>query len=91
MTDSLQREREDLIAADRHLAAGEQRIAEQLALIQRMTREGYDTAIARDLLRLLEETMVTWQEHRQLILDAIARHERTTSHPPGKGLGPEAP
>jgi len=72
----LQREREDLITADRHLAAGEQRIAEQIALIQRMTREGYDTVLARDLLRLLEETMATWKDHRQLILDAIARHER---------------
>ncbi|MCB8822868.1 hypothetical protein [Microvirga rosea] len=50
----LQREREDLITADRHLAAGEQRIAEQTALIQRMTREGYDTVLAWDLLRLLE-------------------------------------
>ena len=77
----LQQEREDLIAADLHLAAGEQRIAEQIALIQTMTRQGHDTALARDLLRVLEETLVTWQDHRQLILDAIARHEQGLALP----------
>ncbi|MBQ0821513.1 hypothetical protein KBI52_15030 [Microvirga sp. HBU67558] len=86
----LQREREDLVTADRHLAAGEQRIAEQLALIQRMTRDGHDTALARDLLRLLDETMVAWQEHRQLILDTIARHERALAPAPQPHPGPGA-
>ena len=56
-----------------------------------MTEQGYDTALARDLLRLLEETLLTWQDHRQLILDAIARHERTAPHPPRVKPGPEAP
>jgi hypothetical protein len=86
----LQRERDDLIQADRHLAAGEERIAEQIAPIQRMTEQGFETALARDLLRLLEETMVTWQEHRQLILDAIARHERDLP-PHQRDPGPAAP
>ncbi|MCB8819945.1 hypothetical protein [Microvirga rosea] len=86
----LQREREDLIMADRHLSGGEQRIAEQITLIRRMTEQGYDTVVARELLRLLEETMVTWRGHRQLILDAIARHERAISHPPPADFGPES-
>ena len=89
--DALQREREDLILADRHLAAGEQRIAEQIALIQWMTKRGYETAVARDLLRLLDETMVTWQEHRQLILEAIARHEQAASPPHHTDPGPATP
>ncbi|PVE24121.1 hypothetical protein DC522_12590 [Microvirga sp. KLBC 81] len=87
----LQREREDLILADRHLAAGEQRISGQIALIRRMTEQGCDTTTARELLRLLEETMVLWQDHRQLILEAIARHERSASPPPQADPGPEAP
>ncbi len=91
MTDDLQREREDLILADRHLAAGERRITEQTLLIQRMTEQGFNTAIAEDLLRLLEETMVTWRDHRQLILDAIARHEGAAPHLPQTNPGPEAP
>ena len=85
----LQREREDLIQADQHLAAGEQRISEQIALIQRMSEQGYNTATARDLLRLLEQTMVLWQDHRQLILDTIARHEQSNSHLPPAHPGPE--
>ncbi|WP_414475373.1 hypothetical protein [Microvirga sp. M2] len=87
----LQREYQDLVQADRHLAAGEQRIAEQLALIQRMVEQGYETARAKDLLRLLEETMVAWRDHHQLILDTIARHERALSRPPLADPGPKAP
>jgi len=74
MTD-LQQERDELIQADRHLAEGERRIAEQIQLIEWMTRHGYDTIVAKDLLRLLEETLTIWKQHRQLILDAIARYE----------------
>lgn len=87
----LHQEREHLILADRHLAEGEQRITEQFALIQRMTRQGYDTAVAEDLLRLLEQTLTVWQEHRRLILDAIARHELSASSPSkSPDSGPEA-
>ena len=75
----LRQEREHLILADRHLAAGQQRIVAQTALIARMTEHDYNTATARDLLRLLQQTLVTWQEHRQLIPETIARHERATS------------
>jgi len=91
MIADLQREREDLLLADRHLAAGERRIAGQRALIQRMTEHGYNTTTARDLLRLLEETMVLWQDHRRLILDVIARRERASAPPPPRDRRPEAP
>ncbi|WP_114945418.1 hypothetical protein [Microvirga calopogonii] len=72
---NLQQERDELIQADRHLAEGERRIAEQIDLIQWMNKHGYDTIVAQDLLRLLEETLTIWKEHRQLIMTAIARHE----------------
>jgi hypothetical protein len=85
---SLEQEREALIAADRHLVAGEQRIAEQFALIQKMNLQGYDTAVAWDLLHLLEQTLATWQDHRQLILDAIARYEQSASQVPKPDPGP---
>ena len=88
----LQQEREELIQADRHLAAGEQRIAEQIALIRWMTERGYDTVVAKDLLRLLEETLTIWKEHRELILGAIARYERTEpEHPKDSPLRPKVP
>jgi hypothetical protein len=85
---NLQQERDDLIQADRHLAEGERRIAEQIELIQRMTRNGYDTVVAKGLLRLLEETLTIWKQHRVLILETIARYE--LSEPAGlKGPIPE--
>ena len=78
----LQQEREGLVRADRHLAEGERRIAEQTALIQQMTKQGYDTAVARDLLRLMEETMTIWRGHREIIVDTLARYERSEAGRP---------
>ena len=69
----LGREYEHLAKADRHIAEGDQRVSAQICLIERMTERGHDTALARDLLRLLEETLMQWQAHRQLILDTLAR------------------
>jgi hypothetical protein len=77
----LQRERENLILADQHLTAGERRIADQFALIRAMTLQGYDTALAYDLLQALEDTLAAWQGHRQLIVSAIARLEQAASLP----------
>ncbi|WP_414471029.1 hypothetical protein [Microvirga sp. M2] len=91
MTGDLDRERAHLILADRHLVAGEQRVAGQIALIQRITEHGRDSTTARDLLRLLEETMVLWQDHRRLILDAIARHERVIPTSPQADPGQTVP
>ncbi|WP_262030302.1 hypothetical protein [Microvirga sp. Mcv34] len=42
-----------------------------------MTKHGYGTAVARDLLRLLEETMTIWKQHRELILENVTRYERS--------------
>ena len=66
---NLQQERDELIQADRRLAEGERRIAEQLDLIAWMTRHGYDTAVAKELLRLMQETLTIWKQHRLLILE----------------------
>ena len=68
-----QQEREHLILADRHLAAGNRRIAEQIILIRTMTEQGQDTTEARKLLRNFEDTLEIWHAHRELILDALAR------------------
>lgn len=72
-------ERDHLAKADMDIAAGEKRVAEQIALIEWMTKKGQDTAEAEKLLRTLEQTLETWREHRQNILDAIAR-ENGTQH-----------
>jgi len=70
----LEQERAHLALADRHIAEGEKRIADQTRCVERLTEQGHDPAKDRDLLRLLEETLVNWRGHRQLILETIARH-----------------
>ncbi len=69
------KEREDLAKADLDIAAGERRVAEQIALIEQMTRKGQNTTEASRLLRNYDETLEQFRFHRQLILDEIARQE----------------
>lgn len=71
----LQREREHLAQADRHIVEGEACVAEQMALIERMTEQGQDTALAEEFLKNLEQTLKQFQAHRQIIVDEIARLE----------------
>jgi len=69
----IQQERDHLAQADQYIAEGEMRVAEQKALIERMTEQGQDTALAEEFLRNLEQTLEQFRNHRQLILDAIAQ------------------
>jgi hypothetical protein len=70
----LQQELEHLALADQHLAAGERRIDDLIIRIKEMTARGEDTTQADQTLRLFEDTLVLWQGHWQMILDAITRH-----------------
>jgi hypothetical protein len=69
----IQQEREHLAQADRHIAEGETRVAEQIALIERMAKQGQDITLAEEFLRNLEQSLEQFRNHRQLILDALAR------------------
>ena len=69
----MQQEREHLAKANRDIAHGERRVAEQIILIQQMTEKGQDTALAEEFLRTLEQTLEQWHIHRRLILEALAR------------------
>jgi hypothetical protein len=62
-----------LAKADRDIAEGERRVAEQIILIEQMRKDGHDTTLAKELLRNLEQTLEQWYAHRQLILDALGR------------------
>jgi len=70
---NLQQEREHLILADQHLAAGKRRIVKQIILIDALARRGQDTAEASKLLQNFEDTLAIWRAHRKQILDAIAK------------------
>jgi hypothetical protein len=60
-----------LAKADRDIAEGERRVAEQIILIEQMRKDGHDTTLAKEFLRNLEQTLEQWYAHRQLILDAL--------------------
>ncbi len=70
--DELARERHDLVMADNHIVEGERRISRQRALIERLRRDGHDSAAADRLLANLEQTLVGWNDHRHAILRRIA-------------------
>ena len=72
---NLQQEREHLARADRHIAEGARRVAEQIDLIAWMTKKGHDLTEAQKLLRNYEETLAQWRWHRRLIMEEITRLE----------------
>jgi hypothetical protein len=59
--------------ANRHIAEGEHRIAEQKARIARLERDGRDTTASKKLLNVFEETLELMTRHRDLILREIKR------------------
>ncbi|WP_246742370.1 hypothetical protein [Microvirga splendida] len=69
----LQQELRPLAQADRHLADGAGHVAEQIALIEWMTKKGQDTTEAEKLLRNFKQILEQFRVHRRLILDAITR------------------
>jgi hypothetical protein len=69
----VQQEHEHLARVEGHIAEGEKRVAEQIALVERMLKEGQDTGLAEQFLQSLEETLRQWRAHRHLMLDELAR------------------
>jgi hypothetical protein len=68
----LGQEREKLRTADRHIADGERLLTDQKIRIRQMIARGEDATDATETLALLAETVESWREDRQLILDNIA-------------------
>lgn len=62
---------EDLAKAEADIGEAEKRVARQAALIQKMTERSESTAEAEKILRTLEETLVVFRNHRQIILDSL--------------------
>lgn len=57
--------------ADGHIADGERRITEQLLVVGKLRADGRDTREAERLLRMMEESLSAFQQHRQLTVDMI--------------------
>jgi hypothetical protein len=67
MPDVLQ-EREYLAQADQHIAESEQRLANQIRVIEGMIQNGHNTAFAEECLLHLQQDLEQWRARRQLIL-----------------------
>ena len=57
----------DLRTAARHVAGGEARVERQLALIDRMSTKGHDTAGADSVLATMQATLMHFRHHLALI------------------------
>ncbi|MHC2336800.1 hypothetical protein [Bradyrhizobium sp. USDA 4454] len=64
-------ERQQLSIADEHVAKAERVIGEQVALIENLRRDGQDTKLAEQTLRVFEANLQVMREHRELIVGAI--------------------
>jgi outer membrane protein TolC len=69
----LEQERAALLKADQAIADGERRVTEQKIRIRQLIARGEDTTDALETLRILRESLEIWREHRQSIVDTIAR------------------
>jgi len=66
-------EERHLALANRHIEEGQARIDRQAELISRMRTTGESTARAEEFLRLLQSTLTSWKEQRELILAELGR------------------
>jgi hypothetical protein len=64
----VQQEREYLAQADQHIAEGEQRLANQIHVIEGMIQNGNNTSLAEECLLHLQQGLEQWRARRQLIL-----------------------
>ncbi|WP_210529646.1 hypothetical protein [Rubellimicrobium arenae] len=84
---NLATERATLAKAERDIAEGEARIANQADLVGRLRATGQDIGMAEALLATLQGTLRQWQDHRDEILRTIARLEQESA-PAGEEPGP---
>jgi hypothetical protein len=69
----IEEEEAQLSRADYHIQRAQENIERQKELVQELDKDGHDTSNALRLLATLKDTLVAMQEHRQLIIEEIAR------------------
>ncbi len=62
---------ERLNEADTHIAKAERAVTKQLATVEKLSRDGHDTAEALKQLGDFEAVLATMQDHRAAIVKAI--------------------
>ncbi|MGH1571018.1 hypothetical protein ACRAWG_10420 [Methylobacterium sp. P31] len=67
--------------ADGHIANGERRVMRQRLVLASRRANGQGTAEAERLLRMMEESLEEYREHRQLTLEMIAQIDAGLARP----------
>jgi hypothetical protein len=66
-----EQELHDLERADQHIEAARKRVARQRELVAELERDGHDATRAQALLKTMEAVLVTFEAHRETILEAL--------------------
>ena len=69
---NLEHELADLAAAERHIERGRDRVERQRELVRRLEQHGHDAVDAQKLLNIMESVLRTFEEHRDMIIAAVA-------------------
>jgi hypothetical protein len=63
---------DELAIADRALTEGQERIARQAEVVCELDAEGHDTTDAKNLLRVMQQSLDAMNAHRQQIVRELA-------------------
>jgi hypothetical protein len=84
---------DDMRLALVHVKEGRVRVARQRALIDRLSRGGFSTLAAEDLLSWMEQTQLMFEQHfvekRQKVLERLKRAESHAARTEA-AIGPDA-
>jgi hypothetical protein len=72
---------EQLVAIENEVAGGEQRVQNQLGLVETLVQDGHDTQPAIDLLSILEHTLRLLQDRQDYLTEQIGREISTETVP----------
>jgi hypothetical protein len=82
--DAVEREREHLAEADRHVAAAKQLVEQQKRIIEKLVQDGHDTRMATSLLDAMERGLDALEHHRQIVLEMIKTFEAVSKTKSGE-------
>ena len=67
----VEREREHLTEADRHIAAAKRQVERQKNVVEKLAQNGHNTRIAKSLLDAMERGLEAFEQHREVIVEMI--------------------
>jgi len=66
-------DRERLEEASRHVTEAERLVAQQVAVIEKLQKDGHDVTVARHLLDAFRHHLQLYRKHRDLIVQRIGQ------------------